>query len=136
MTYVEDWSRGGFEAMADDFGLSAEDRVRVARCFDVVHAYYCYQDYSGEAFVILRSRSDGSFWEVNGSHCSCHGLEGQWDMEYTVIEVLIARHDARALPGVNAQGGSSWILSLMEDLTLSQSTPHGHTHKPGRSAAL
>ena len=27
-------------------------------------------------------------WEVNGAHCSCYGLEGQWEPEETTVEAL------------------------------------------------
>jgi len=27
-------------------------------------------------------KTKGKFFEVHGGHCSCHGLEGQWDEEY------------------------------------------------------
>lgn len=30
-------------------------------------------------------------YEVNGSHCSCYGLEGQWEEEETTVEALAYR---------------------------------------------
>lgn len=47
---------------------------------EIVLAYYDYEDYSGWATVIYTDIL-GQFWEVHGSHCSCHGLEGQWEPE-------------------------------------------------------
>ena len=48
--------------------------------------------YEGDAMVILER--DGRLVEVNGSHCSCHGFEGQWDEEPIAdISVLLARDD-------------------------------------------
>lgn len=44
---------------------------------EILCAAYDSRDYSGEAVVILRI--DGVLHEVYGSHCSCYGLEGQWD---------------------------------------------------------
>ena len=58
---------------------------------DIVFAYYSYEDYSGDAFVILHHPEEGTFYEVNGNHCSCYGLEGQWEMEETSLEVLLKR---------------------------------------------
>lgn len=58
---------------------------------DVVFAYYTYEDYSGDALVILRDPNDGVFYEVNGGHCSCYGLEGQWEMEETTMDVMMQR---------------------------------------------
>jgi hypothetical protein len=43
-----------------------------------VYADYDYDDYSGWAIVAYTN--DGKTFYVNeGSHCSCYGLEGQWD---------------------------------------------------------
>lgn len=47
---------------------------------EIILAYYDYEDYSGYATVIFKDSND-IFWEVNGSHCSCYGLEGQWEPE-------------------------------------------------------
>jgi hypothetical protein len=41
-----------------------------------VFASYSYEDYTGSALVIV---SNGrKFDVVEGAHCSCYGLEGQW----------------------------------------------------------
>lgn len=52
-------------------------------------AAYTHEDYSGYALVIFEK--DGKLFEVNGSHCSCHGLEGQWSPEETTIAALKMR---------------------------------------------
>ncbi len=36
----------------------------------------------------MNFRRDGRLYEVNGSHCSCYGLENQWDPESTTVEAL------------------------------------------------
>jgi hypothetical protein len=48
----------------------------------------CYRDtdYSGSAYVLYASGK--TLYEVHGSHCSCYGLEGQWEPEDTTIESL------------------------------------------------
>jgi len=56
---------------------------------DILLAYYSYEDYSGEAFVLFEK--DGIMYEVNGSHCSCYGLETQWKPEETCHEALMFR---------------------------------------------
>ena len=58
---------------------------------EIVFAYYTYEVYSGEELVILRDPKDGTFYEVNGCHCSCAGLEGQWEMEETTMDVMMKR---------------------------------------------
>jgi len=52
----------------------------------VVYAFYEYEDYSGTAFVIFIH--DGNFYLVQGSHCSCYGLEDQWEPEEMTGEAL------------------------------------------------
>ena len=37
-------------------------------------------DLNGECYSWI-SDEDEKFYEVTGSHCSCYGLEGQWDPE-------------------------------------------------------
>lgn len=49
-------------------------------------AWYGYGDYCGSSFVLFEK--DGKLYEVNGSHCSCYGLEGQWEPEETSWEAL------------------------------------------------
>lgn len=55
----------------------------------VLLAWYSYEAYSGYSFVLYEK--DGKLWEVNGSHCSCHGLEGQWDPERASWKALSTR---------------------------------------------
>ncbi len=43
----------------------------------VIFAAYEYEDYSGSAEVIYVH--DGKFYMASGSHCSCNGLEDQWE---------------------------------------------------------
>lgn len=45
-----------------------------------------------DAFVVFRR--DGVLYEVNGSHCSCYGFEGQWEPEeVTDVEAICQRAD-------------------------------------------
>lgn len=57
--------------------------------FDIVVAAYVDENYEGSAFVLIAR--GGKYFEINGSHCSCHGLEGQWNEEETTVEALKAR---------------------------------------------
>lgn len=43
----------------------------------VIFAVYDMYGYEGEAEVIFVN--DGNFYMVHGSHCSCYGLEDQWE---------------------------------------------------------
>lgn len=53
---------------------------------EVLYASYNYGCYEGDALVIYRK--DDKLYEVNGGHCSCYGLEGQWQPEETFPEAL------------------------------------------------
>lgn len=52
-------------------------------------AWYEYRDYSGYSWVVFEK--DGILYEVNGSHCSCYGLEGQWEPEVTTWAAIAWR---------------------------------------------
>ena len=53
---------------------------------EVLLAYYSCEGYEGTAFVLYKQ--DGELFEVNGGHCSCNGLEGQWTPEPTTKQAL------------------------------------------------
>ena len=56
------------------------------RDINILIAIYELPAYEGYAFVLFEK--DGQLFEVNGSHCSCYGLEGQWEPEETTLEAL------------------------------------------------
>lgn len=56
----------------------------------ILHAVYNTESYEGYAFVLFTDK-DGKLYEVNGGHCSCCGLEGQWKPEETSWEALAIR---------------------------------------------
>ena len=58
---------------------------------DVLLASYGTDSYSGSAFVLFRNNKDGQLYECHGSHCSCYGLENQWEEDPTTIESLRKR---------------------------------------------
>lgn len=53
---------------------------------NILFASYNQANYSGDAWVLFEE--DGELYEVNGSHCSCYGLEGQWEPEIVTLEEL------------------------------------------------
>jgi hypothetical protein len=83
--YLNDWSESQAEGMCRDFEIyvSTLDGIKI------LVASYTYEDYNGSAFVLFEK--GGKLFEVNGSHCSCYGLEGQWEPEETTLEALMAR---------------------------------------------
>lgn len=84
--YLHDWADSnwkdhlGKQALMDDFEITDADLKGVK----ILLASYTYVDYSGDAYVLFEK--DSTLFEVNGSHCSCYGLEGQWEPEETTLE--------------------------------------------------
>lgn len=70
---------GGDFVMAADFPTDEQ----------ILYARYESYGYEGSAFVLFER--DGKLYEVNGSHCSCYGLEGQWEPEETSWAALAMR---------------------------------------------
>ena len=64
------------------------DEFRASRPEDIeiIFASYGVYSYEGDAFVLFKK--NGKLYEVNGSHCSCMGLEKQWEPEETTIKAL------------------------------------------------
>lgn len=54
---------------------------------EIIIASYGAYSFEGYAFVLFRG-NDGKYYEVNGSHCSCYGLEGQWEPEEVNLDEL------------------------------------------------
>jgi hypothetical protein len=75
---------GWFENEKDIVQQFQIDHASLAGCTVLFAAYD--GDYDGQALVVFRL--DGQLYEVNGSHCSCYGLEDQWDPELTSREAL------------------------------------------------
>ncbi len=81
--YYGDWNC--LEDMLRDFQISKSE----IEGYDVLYAWYEYADYSGTAFVLLKKGR--KLYEVNGGHCSCMGLDGQFELEETSAEALSLR---------------------------------------------
>ena len=52
----------------------------------ILFATYGNAAYEGDAWVLFSENNE--LFEVNGEHCSCYGLEGQWEKEPVVLEEL------------------------------------------------
>lgn len=83
--YLNDWEESELEGLKSDFSIDSHDLEGM----EIIFASYTYEDYSGSAFVLFRK--DGKLFEVNGSHCSCYGLEGQWEPSEVFYKELISR---------------------------------------------
>lgn len=70
------------EVMKDWLYYSERENFVMPSNIVLLYADYHYGNYEGEAYVFGYNTEDGKFFEVYGGHCSCYGLEGQWDEEY------------------------------------------------------
>jgi hypothetical protein len=87
-----------FENVADVIGQFGAPADALDDC-ELLYAGYTYEDYSGSAFVLYRKGD--KLYEVHGGHCSCNGLEDQWEPEETTVEALRMR-PANSWPGLDA----------------------------------
>lgn len=90
--FLNDWSDQ--ESVFKDFEIEVLENVKI------LFASYSYEIYEGSAWVLFEQ--DGNLYEVNGGHCSCYGLEEQWEPE----EVLLKELENRLLNGTF--GESYW----------------------------
>ena len=88
MAYLGDFTckKDVFQAFSYHYGEIDNDMKNEMKNCKILFAWYGYCSYDGSAFVLFER--DGKLYEVNGGHCSCYGLEGQWDPEETSVEVL------------------------------------------------
>ena len=83
--------------------IAAEFQIPPSQLEGVELLYSRYEtgNYEGSAFVLYRQ--GGELFEVNASHCSCYGLEDQWEPSRTNVATIRMR--PRALtdwPGLEA----------------------------------
>jgi len=83
--------------------------------YNILFASYGSDNYSGDAFVLL-SIGD-KLYEVNGSHCSCFGLEGQFEPEETTLKSIEMRLIKGNL-GVDDYCGNEFASELKEFMGL------------------
>ena len=67
--YLGDWDCR--EDLENDFEIKLNEDINIIVA--------CYVNYSGQAIVLFERNNKVYF--VEGSHCSCYGLEGQWNEE-------------------------------------------------------
>jgi hypothetical protein len=80
----EELNRGWTEA-ADIAQAFQVEEGEVSQ-YEILYGEYWCDSYEGSAYFLLRK--DGKLYEVEGRHCSCNGLEGQWSPHEVVLEQL------------------------------------------------
>lgn len=124
--YLNDWNEPNWQKLegADfvraDFEVPPEQFAGV----NILLASYLQEGYEGDAFVLFQK--DGKLFEVNGGHCSCYGLEGQWEPKESSVEELRHRLEKGYL-GRHYNGGSIFADQLKEVLDALPSSPMGET---------
>lgn len=63
------------------------DGLDVPEPDNLIVADYHIDGYEGDANVLWRN-DDGTFGYVSGCHCSCYGLEDQWEVEELTKEMI------------------------------------------------
>ena len=80
--YYGIWEYNELDGLMNDFEISNVD----LKYLEILFAVYEYEDCSGKAFVLVKEGN--KLFEINASHCSCSGLENQWELEETDIATL------------------------------------------------
>lgn len=82
---------GGFSSREDvfiQFNKTNDPDIQI------LYANYDNDDYDGSATVVYYRKSTKKYYEAYGSHCSCYGLEDQWDRDEEVVPAeLLKRLD-------------------------------------------
>ncbi len=74
--------------LADEYS----EKPEAIAAFEILAAGYWPGSYCGMGWVLLRDRTTGALYEVDASHCSCYGLEGQWTTGETTKAYLLSEH--------------------------------------------
>ena len=69
--------------------IEYEFQVKLEENIKILFAYYEDENYSGSAWVLFEK--NGELYEASGEHCSCYGLDGQWEPDITCLESLEMR---------------------------------------------
>lgn len=92
-----------------------EDETSIPDTMQVVYYHYEIEGYEGHAFCLFLQ--DDVLYEVSGSHCSCNGLEEQWQPEQASIKELLHRyrsqleHDRYAETANKVLEALAWLQS-------------------------
>ena len=106
--FFDEWENCTAEDIFAEFEVGKEEREGV----EILFAWYNCPPYEGNAYVLFRK--DGKFYDIVGGHCSCFGLEGQWDPTETTIEALRMRCEKGSV-GYGYEPDLAKLLDQLED---------------------
>lgn len=98
------------EDVRSNFSIDSSDLEGVT----ILVANYTYENYDGSAFVLFEKA--GKLYEVYGGHCSCYGLEGQWEPEEVLLDELIKRVETSKYQFQGCEHEVVEILSLIQKI--------------------
>ncbi len=82
------------ERIAHEFGdwdgPKSHDISEDLKRYDVIVASYYFEDCEGLAYLLLQDKNTKKYYEVNAGHCSCFGLECQYEPEEVEPEYLLS----------------------------------------------
>lgn len=105
-------SRRFFGTWEDEEDVAQDFQVGISEVQGILLAHYDFSGYEGAAFVLFER--DGKLYEVNGSHCSCYGLERQWEPEETSWDALKFRsRDGRYIISFDDDGAEKELQRLI-----------------------
>lgn len=115
--FLNDWSSEdqvykNFAGYDNEYKIDKEGKK-------ILFASYGYENYSGDAFVLFEE--NGELYEVNGGHCSCYGLEGQWTPSLASLEELKYRLTEGTM-GESDYSGNQFATELKEFLGIECTT--------------
>lgn len=79
------------EAIIAEYQCSVED----LEPYNVLVAFYSYESYSGDSYLLLQNRKTRELFVVTGGHCSCNGLEGMFEPSKTLASIELAKFSSR-----------------------------------------
>lgn len=89
MLFLNDWANENSNLSMEQMLFEFQIVHKTIEGAEIILASYLQAYYEGAAYVFFKK--DSIYYEVVASHCSCYGLEGQWNPETVMIEELYHR---------------------------------------------
>lgn len=101
-----------FDGFSGEVDVSNQFNAPEVLDYEILVAAYGSGDYCGAAYVL--AAKDGKLFEVEGGHCSCYGLEGQWEPgEISVAYLLQRLSQGSVLGGYVLERGHDALLEAI-----------------------